>query len=420
MVFSPRFAYLWSRSLLTPRVTWQLLQISDSLDAEFASALSESVPVLGWKPERHLLPWGLPELEETLTDPPLRIRHFPLQRGYSRFPFSLFFDLGSSLAKRIARQCEDPTRSPLICTVPYFASVAAHWPGPVVYWLTDLIAAYPSADAAQVCRLDQYLCGIADLVCPNSFRLAEYLIDRAGCDPTKIEVIANATREKNLLPAPPMHPADLPADLAGLPRPVAGVIGNLAGNLDWIFLERLIRLSAGFSWAFVGPTTMEVADPAQRAARAMVMAHPAARFVGKKPYGELATYARALDVAILPYLRGEPTYSGSSTRFYEHLAAAQPILATRGFEELLRKEPLLQLVDSAENAAEALRRLKALHFKDGLRSLRWKAGQSATWQQRARAMQQALAERLPYRDKTRGSHPSGPAAAHRFAMLSLT
>ena len=400
-------------------MTWQLLQISDSLDAEFASALSEFVPVLAWKPERQLLPWHTPEWDEILVDPPLRIRHFPLQRGYSRFPLSAFYDLGSSLVRRIARQCADPANSPLICTTPFFAPVAARWPGPVVYWLTDLIAAYPNANADQVRRLDSYLCRSADLVCPNSFRLAEYLIEEAGCDPTKIEVIANATRERNLLPAPPAHTADLPADLAGLPRPVAGVIGNLAGNLDWVFLQELLERSREFSWAFVGPTSMEIADPVQRAARDAVMRSPAARFAGKKPYGELAAYARAVDVAVLPYLRVEPTYSGSSTRFYEHLVATQPILATRGFEELLRKEPLLHLVDSAAEAAEALHRLHARNFDDGLRVARWEAGQSATWQQRARAMQAALAERMPYRERGRPGPRISPVSGQPVMLSSL-
>lgn len=377
-------------------LTWQLLQISDALDAEFGSALAEFVPVLAWQPVRHLLPWRGSEREEMLADPPLCVREFPLMRGYSRFPISAVYDFGAGLARRIARRCTSPAECPLICTAPFFASVAERWPGPVIYWLTDRIEAYPSADADQVRRLDTYMCRSAELVCPNSYRLAEYLVEQAGCEPAKIQVIPNATRERNLLPAPPAHPAELPADLRDLPRPVAGIIGNLAGNLDWVFLQRLIAAVPGFSWAFVGPTSMRIDDPVQEAARAAVMAHPATRFIGRKPYGELAGYARAFDVAVLPYLRVEPTYSGSSTRFYEHLVAGQPILATRGFEELLHKEPLLRLVDSAEDAAAWLAELRASAFDDGQRELRWQASLSATWQQRARTMQEALTNRLLY------------------------
>ncbi len=394
-------------------LTWHVLQLSDALDAEFSSALGESVPVLAWQPVRHVLPWSGAEQEHMLTDPPLRVRQFPLLRGYSRFPISAVYDFGAVLAERIARQCETPAECPLVCTAPYFASVAERWPGPVVYWLTDLIAAYPSADADQVRRLDTYLCRSADLVCPNSYRLAEYLIEQAQCEPTKIQVIPNATRACNVLPRLPAQPAELPADLRDLPRPCAGIVGNLAGNLDWVFLEQLITKVPGFSWAFVGPTSMRIDDPVQRAAREVVMAHPAARFVGRKPYGELAAYARSFDVAVLPYLGVEPTYSGSSTRFYEHLVAGQPIVATRGFEELLRKEPLLRLVDSAEDAAAWLVELRARGFDDGLREVRWRASLSATWQHRARTMQEALVDRLPYRRQ-----PGGQRSSRETAVLS--
>src|ERR1700678_4648880 len=89
------------------------------------------------------------------------------------------------------------------------------------------------------------------------------------------------------------------------------------------------------------------------------------RFVGPKAYGDLKDYARALDVAILPYRKREPTYSGSSTRFYEHLAACRPMISTRGFAELLEKPPLVTLVDTANEMEEALNALRAEGFTDG-------------------------------------------------------
>ena len=117
---------------------------------------------------------------------------------------------------------------------------------------------------------------------------------------------------------------------------------------------------------------------------------PNVRFTGPKPYGELAGYARAFDVAVLPYLRSEPTYSGSSTRFYEHLAACRPMVATPGLEELTRKVPLLRLIETAEQAAEAIADLEAIGFDDGLTTARWEESQNGTWQARAAQMQQEL------------------------------
>jgi len=173
------------------------------------------------------------------------------------------------------------------------------------------------------------------------------------------------------------------------------VIGNLAGNMDWLLIEQLIERTPWLSWVFVGPTSMHIVDPVARHARAAMMQHPNARFIGAQPYGALAGFARTFDVAVLPYRYCEPTYSGSSTRFYEHLAACRPIIATRGLEELTHKEPLLTLVDTAEEGAIALESLQQAGFDDGLTELRWRVSRRATWQYRAGAVQRALAHRLP-------------------------
>ncbi len=60
----------------------------------------------------------------------------------------------------------------------------------------------------------------------------------------------------------------------------------------------------------------------------------------------------------------------------------------RGFEELLHKEPLLRLVDSPDQAADALAGLQAVGFDDGLANLRWTESQNGTWQARAAFMEQ--------------------------------
>lgn len=374
-------------------MSWNLLQVSDVLDIEFASALAERVPVTAWEPQRSYLPSPFrrsPAPDRHVPDPPLTIKRFPLLHGFARFPISAIARTGVTVSQHLLRHTESPKTSPLICTVPYFAPVAERWPGPVVYWLTDLIERYQGADPAAIHRLDRQMCRAATLVCPNSSRLAAYLIEHGACPPEKIRILPNATRATNLLAAPPSTPFPLPPDLADLPRPVAGIIGNLAGNMDWLFLEQLVRLQPDIHWAFIGPTSMPIEDRAHQAARERVMHLPNTRFTGRKPYGELAAYARAFDVAILPYRRCEPTYSGSSTRFYEHLAACRPMIATRGFEELLRKQPLLQLVDTAEEAAHCLSALQQQNFDDGLLATRWQQSQGATWQARAGEMVQAL------------------------------
>jgi len=375
---------------------WHYLQLSAAVDREFASALSRIVPLIAWEPSISAAGvFRKEEREEQLTEPPLRLRRFPLQRGYARFPVSLVANVVERQIARMLEQSDDPSIDPLICTTPYWAPVAERWPGPVVYYLTDLIAEYESASRPVVERLDRKMCAVAALLCPNSQRLAEYLNRWPWCAREKITIVPNATRARNIFDAPPGDPAPLPEDLVALERPVAGVIGDLSGNMDWRLLLETVERTPELSWAFVGPTTSPIRRPAQSHARSTLMQMSGrVRFTSGKPYGDLHRYARALDVAVLPYLRREPTFSGSSTRFYEHLAACRPMLATRGFFDLYDKEPLLKLVDSADQLVAELRRLEAQNFDDGLQQERWRASRTATWDCRAQQMVNALAERL--------------------------
>ena len=376
---------------------WHYVQISDALDEEFVAALSRVVSVTAWRPRMQA--WALfsggnvGEIQEPTAEPGLSRWSFPLQRGYARPPVSWIARSGTTLRTRLlGRTQARPEDTTLVCSTPYHAPLAELWPGPVVYYLTDRIAAYEGANAARVKGLDRRMGAAARLVCPNSSRLADYLVGECGCNPAKLLIVPNATRATNLLAEPLVAPGDLPADAAGLPRPIAGVIGNMGANLDWPLLRTMIVNAPEFRWLMVGPVGDDVLDPIERAARAEVLGMgDRVRFVGKKPYGELASYARSLDVAVLPYRLREPTYSGSSTRFYEHLAATRPILSTRGFEELLHKPPLLRLFDTAERGMEALRELQARGFDDGQIEARWRASRDGTWDRRASSMYDAMA-----------------------------
>ena len=352
---------------------------------EFAAALAGMVPTVSWEPRFSAVGSFCARLQlEHIPDPPLNVVRFPLQRGYARSPISWLLPYEKKLLSLILHQNQASADSPLICTTPYYAPLAEKWLGPVVYYSTDLTVAYAGVNPQQVRRLDQRLCRRADAVCPNSTRIADYFVREASCDPAKITVVPNATREINIAEQPILSPTSLPADAMHLKRPIAGVIGNLSGNMDWLFIAESIRLTPGIQWLFVGPTTMAIADPSQAAARDWVQSQ--ALFVGSKPYAELQTYARSFDVAVLPYMRKEPTFSGSSTRFYEHLAACRPMIATRGFAELLEKPPLLILTDTASELQHAMADLQSENFEDGLEVDRWIASKASTWEKRARAI----------------------------------
>lgn len=374
---------------------WHILDVGSIWLKEFASALGTMVPTQNWVPEiRNFGHWEDWEKLDETADPAVKMIRFPLQRGYGRFPISRLLPSATLITKHLLRRSQRPEQSNLILTSPFYAPVAERWPGRVVYYLTDLTKEYAGMNASQVVGLDRRMCAVADLVCPNSRRIADYLCREAACDPKKIVVIPNATRASNVLHKPLTKPVEPPADLAEAPRPIVGVIGNLAGNIDWVLLSDAIARSRDITWAFVGPTDMDIPDVTHRKLRQELMQKGGrVRFLGPKPYSQLAQYARSFDVALIPYLKKEPTISGSATRFYEHLAACRPIVASRAHGELLSKEPLLKLVNSGEELAWHLDLLRAHGFSDEYEELRWSASRNETWHSRAAAMLKAAKSR---------------------------
>src|SRR5215831_4933361 len=377
---------------------WHVLDVRAVWIKEFAAALAAQTPTLGWLPQ--ITATGMfrsSEQEVMWADPALRVRHFPLQRGFAKFPVRLIAREAERISRRLLRHTEIPRESVLICSSPHYAPVADKWPGHVIYYVTDLFVAY-GGKPKLIKGLERRLCAAADLVCPNSQRIAEYLIAEAHCAPDKVSIIPNATRREHAISQTESQMRASTCDeVKDLDRPVAGVIGNLASNTEWLLLEDVIERNKWISWIFVGPTNMTVSDARQREARERLQRRrDRVRFVGEKPYAHLKDYARAIDVAIMPYRKCEPTYSGSSTRFYEHLAAGRPMIATRGFEELLRKEPFLRLVDSADEMMQALEDLRASDFRDGREDLRRLASQTETWDVRAAAMKSALEARMAH------------------------
>jgi len=387
---------------------WQLLDVGDVAVREFGAALNRIVPTVCWQPDFSWFPLiGHRVYSELAADPPLQLSRFKLQRGYSRPLVGWLSGFAGRTADVLRQACRAGAQVPLICTTPFYAPVAERWQGPVVYYLTDFAAAYDNLDSSQVVSLDRTLCRVATLVCPNSRRLADYLTTRADCDPEKITLIPNAARESSIREMSCYCPAEPPADLQDLPRPLIGVIGNLAGNLDWELIHKAILLTPAMSWVFVGPVSMKIACKNQRDARWRVRSMQGrVRFLGYRPYGVLYRYARAFDAAVIPYRKVEPTFSGSSTRFYEHLAACRPMLATKGVEELMRKEPILRLIDGPEHLAEELMTLERNGFRDGFEEDRWFASHSETWECRAQTLVRALETSAPRR-------PVGAASEQR-------
>ncbi len=355
---------------------------------EFARALATKIPAIGLSPTIDPLGLLYRAARPVDGDDALKVFACRLQRGWWR---SALLSERRKLVEFVHSHAKLAPTTCVIFTSPHYASVAeAFRQCTTAYYVTDNFrACFP--DERAIATLETMLAARVNHVFPNSERIRRFFVDEAKVEDDRVTVIPNGVRSENILPAPLYAPTDPPAEMPTMPRPWALVMGNLAANTDWRLLEAVIGEMPWLHWVFVGPTEMPCASDDHERIRSRLMKTEArARFLGRQPPGALRDYARACDVAVLPYMKREPTYSGSSTRSYEHFAACRPILATDGFAELLDREPLVSICCSPEEMISALENLKQSGFLDGHEAERWQLAKESTWHHRAGRMLEVL------------------------------
>lgn len=115
--------------------------------------------------------------------------------------------------------------------------------------------------------------------------------------------------------------APIPADVE-LPAPVAGFFGHLSSRIDVSLLEAVAE--RGISLLLVGPRQGTFAIEAMD--RLLVM--PNVRWVGPKPFEELPSYLRVIDVGLTPYADSEFNRASFPLKTLEYLAAGRAVVAT--------------------------------------------------------------------------------------------
>lgn len=187
-----------------------------------------------------------------------------------------------------------------------------------VYYCIDDYAAHPAVDPALIGERDRALSQHADLlfVAPPALLEAKRALNPDtvyaphGVD---VELFSRAAD-----PATAVAPG-----AAGLAHPVVGYIGSLH---EWIDLELMAWLArARPAWTFlcVGHAATDVSALA---------ALPNVRLAGPQPYAELPHWARAFDVAIIPYRLNRQVANANPLKLREYLATGKPVVSVRNLE----------------------------------------------------------------------------------------
>ena len=236
--------------------------------------------------------------------------------------------------------------------LPSAAPVLARLPlGPVIYHCVDAYEANPGVDAALVASLETALLARARLVVAASAPLAARL-SRHHSDvrlmPNVVDIAA--------FPPPGGGGAE-PPELAGIPRPRIGYVGNLAGyKVDLALLAQAARERPRFAWCFIGEVGQgEGATPLGDLARL-----PNVYLLGPQPRDRLGAFLHHLDVGLIPFVASPSTRHAFPLKFFEYLACGLPVVSAPlpGLAGLL-EPPLAFTYDDLVGFLDALEQARA-------------------------------------------------------------
>lgn len=319
----------------------------------------------------------------------LGLRAAPIDAGDVRAPSLTPRALGrlsgklAPINKRVLSRC-CPEAGTVVFTRPDQRAFARHFEGVHrIYYAGDDFSHEYGWPADLVYRWEQQLLEHTDHVICVSEALARVFEERYGWSPERTMVSPNGCPADVIPSSCPATNAPLPKSLA-LERPVAGVLGSLSKRtrLDW--LRRLVDSLPWLNWLFIGPA--QGLPDGEGSDLDWLRRHPRCRFLGARPYEELLAYSAMIDVAVIPYSEGGQNRVGTSTRLFGHLPFAQPVLASRGCEQMEEFEPLARVFDSVDSMAAALEGLRQVDFDDGRREARWLAARENTWERRAESI----------------------------------
>lgn len=115
--------------------------------------------------------------------------------------------------------------------------------------------------------------------------------------------------------------APVPTDVT-LPRPIAGFVGHLSDRIDLALLEAVV--ARGTSVLLVGPRQFSF----EMSRLDALLRQPNVQWVGPKPFEELPSYVRVMDVGLLPYADSAFNRASFPLKVLEYLAAGRPAIAT--------------------------------------------------------------------------------------------
>jgi glycosyltransferase involved in cell wall biosynthesis len=210
---------------------------------------------------------------------------------------------------------------PLIWTYhPFMLDVIDGLPiSSLLYHCVDDIAAIPGVDAESFRMAERQLLIRADII----FATAISLFNHCKQYNNNTHYLPNVVDAEHFGLA--LKPGPIPGDLALISEPRLCYHGVLSDfKIDFQLLLDAALLRPDWSWVFIG----EEREGQKNLLVAELQTLPNVHFLGYKPYAELPSYLRGIQVGLLPSLVNDYTRGMFPMKYFEYLAAGIPVVST--------------------------------------------------------------------------------------------
>jgi glycosyltransferase involved in cell wall biosynthesis len=221
----------------------------------------------------------------------------------------------------------------------------------LVFDLVDDLAAYGSEEGASHVEQD-----VLELVRGSDLLVvtAKTLAERYGQNARRVAHVPNGF-DASLFSGPQ---ADTPPSLAGLVRPLLGLVGTLFTFLDFELIAAVARACPNGTVVLVGPV-----EGSAEAAVARLLELPNVVHVGPQPRAAIPSFLAAFDVCLNPFRTGRAADSVNPLKVYEYLAAGRPVVSTP--MRALELEEAAREVRFADGAEAFLKAIGEVLAEDG-------------------------------------------------------
>ncbi len=183
----------------------------------------------------------------------------------------------------------------------------------VVYYCIDDYSGLPDVDCGEIARLDAALTRAADQVFAASTTLLE---SKRKLHPATVFSPHGVDFDHFQKAAAPTTP--IPAEAQRLRHPVIGYFGSIGGWVDVDLLLDLAKSKPEWTLLLIGLVSADVQE---------LRDCPNVVFAGAQPYEKLPEWAKAFDVAILPYRLNRGSINANPLKLREYLATGKPVVA---------------------------------------------------------------------------------------------